>query len=102
MQDAIWAVGIANGMNAWFKNNGWEVTGFDKYPTGASDFSSTLIKAKQSGAQVIFAIFDMPQSGVLVQQWKDMKVPAVLRVLSRPSMGEKAWTDLRPEDGRAC
>jgi len=97
VQDAIWAVGIANGMNAWFKNNGWEVTGFDKYPTGASDFSSTLIKAKQSGAQVIFAIFDMPQSGVLVQQWKDMKVPAVFAGFISPLMGEKAWTTFGPK-----
>jgi len=91
VQDAIWAVGIANGMNAWYKNNGWEVVGFDKYPTGASDFSSTLIKAKQSGVQVIFCIFDMPQSGILVQQWKDMKVPAVFAGFISPLMGSNAW-----------
>lgn len=97
VQDAIWAVGIANGMSNWFKANGWQVTGFDKYPTGASDFSSTLIKVKQSGAQVIFAIFDMPQSGVLVQQWKDMKVPAVFAGFISPLMGEKAWKTFGPK-----
>lgn len=97
VQDAIWAVGIANGMNSWFKSNGWEVTGFDKYPTGASDFSSSLIKVKQSGAQVIFAIFDMPQSGVLVQQWKDMRVPAVFAGFISPLMPASAWKTFGPK-----
>ena len=91
VQDVLWATGIANGMNAWFKNNNWEVAGFDKYPTGASDFSSSLIKVKQSGAQVIFPIFDMPSSGILVQQWKDMKIPSVFAGFISPLMGSNAW-----------
>jgi branched-chain amino acid transport system substrate-binding protein len=79
-------------MQGWFQKNNWEVTGYDKYPTGASDFSTTMIKAKQSGAQVILPIFDMPSSGILVQQWKDMKVPALMAGFISPLMGSKAWS----------
>lgn len=92
VQDVLWSTAIGNGMQGWFQKNKWDVKGYDKYPTGASDFSTTLIKAKQSGAQVILPIFDMSTSGILVQQWKDMRVPALMAGFISPLMGSKAWT----------
>jgi len=90
VQDVLWATAIGNGMKGWFEKNGWQVAGMDAYPTGASDFSSSLLKAQQSGAQVIMPIFDMASSGTLALQWKDMRVPAVPVGFISPLMGSKA------------
>ncbi len=90
-QDVLWAKGTGGGVEAWLNNNNWEVVGFDVYPTGAGDFSSSLTKARQGGAQVIVPIFDMPQSGVLVKQARDMEVPALLAGFISPAAPENAW-----------
>ncbi len=69
-QDVLWATAIGDMMAKWFKENGWTVVDFQRYPTGSTDFSSGLMKARQSGAQLILPVFDMPTSGVLVKQWR--------------------------------
>lgn len=90
-QDVLWAAGTGQLMEKWYKDNGWTVTGFDKFPVGATDFSPGLLKARSAGVQVILAIFDMPTSGILVKQWKSMKVPALMTGFISPLMGSKAW-----------
>lgn len=91
VQDVLWASSIGGGMQKWFEQNKWEVLGFDKYPTGATDFSTTLIKAKKSGAEIILPIFDMASSGILVLQWRDMRVPALPVGFISPLMGSNAY-----------
>ncbi|MBI4764129.1 MAG: ABC transporter substrate-binding protein [Deltaproteobacteria bacterium] len=57
---------------------GWTVLGKPEiYPTGTSDFSMGLLKAKKEGAQVILIWMDMPESSILLKQWFDLKVPAL-------------------------
>lgn len=57
---------------------GWTVLGEPEiYPTGATDFSMGLIKAKDQKAQVILIWMDMPETSILLKQWHDMKVPAL-------------------------
>jgi branched-chain amino acid transport system substrate-binding protein len=90
VQDVLWANAIGKGMKKWFEKTGWKVSGLDAYPTGAGDFSASLIKAQNSGAQIIMPIFDMSSSGVLALQWKDMRVPAVPVGFISPLMGSKA------------
>lgn len=91
-QDVAWARATGDLMvKNVFEKAGWQVTGHQAYPTGASDFSSGLMKAKSEKAQVILAIFDMPQSGVLVKQWKSMKVPALMTGFISPLAGPAAW-----------
>jgi branched-chain amino acid transport system substrate-binding protein len=90
-QDVLWAAGTGQLMEKWFKDNGWTVIGFDKFPVGATDFSAGLLKARAAGVQVILPIFDMPTSGILVKQWKSMKVPALMAGFISPLMGTKAW-----------
>ncbi|MBI5445752.1 MAG: ABC transporter substrate-binding protein [Deltaproteobacteria bacterium] len=91
-QDVAWARGTADAMvKSYFGAKGWEVLGTEAYPTGASDFSAALLKAKSKGAQVILPIFDMPQSGILVKQWNSMKVPALLTGFVSPLSGPGAW-----------
>jgi branched-chain amino acid transport system substrate-binding protein len=87
-----WARGTANGVvKSYFEPKGWKVTGVEAYPTGSSDFSSGLLKARAAGAQVILPVFDMPQSGILVKQWKSTKVPALLAGFISPLAGPGAW-----------
>ncbi len=56
---------------------GWEVLGREIYPTGTTDFSVGLLKARKDNAQVILIVMDMPESSVLLKQWFDLKIPAL-------------------------
>jgi branched-chain amino acid transport system substrate-binding protein len=91
-QDVAWARATADFVQkVYFDKAGWEVLGLEAYPTGTSDFSSGLMKARAKGAQVIMPIFDMPQSGILVKQWKTMQVPALMAGFISPLAGSDAW-----------
>jgi len=57
---------------------GWHVIGKPEiYPTGTTDFSMGLIKAKKENAQVILIWMDMPETSILLKQWYDLKIPAL-------------------------
>jgi branched-chain amino acid transport system substrate-binding protein len=56
---------------------GWTVTGKEIYPTGSTDFSMGLVKAKKTQAQVLLIWMDMPESSILLKQWRDMELPAL-------------------------
>jgi branched-chain amino acid transport system substrate-binding protein len=91
-QDVAWARGTAGGMaKKVYPKLGIEVVGHDQFPTGFSDFSSALMKAKAKGAGILFTCFDMPESGVLVKQWKSLRVPALIVGFISPMAGEVAW-----------
>ncbi len=91
-QDVAWARGVADGMvKTFFEKQGWEVLGHETFPTGTSDFSAALMKAKAMKAQAILTIFDMPQGGILVKQWNSMKIPALLTGFISPATGPSGW-----------
>ncbi|MGD8386871.1 MAG: ABC transporter substrate-binding protein [Desulfobacteraceae bacterium] len=91
-QDVAWARATGDIMiKKFFEKAGWEIVGRQAYPTGASDFSASLMKARAGGAQVILPIFDMPQSGILVKQWKAMQIPAVMAGFISPLAGPGSW-----------
>jgi branched-chain amino acid transport system substrate-binding protein len=101
-QDVAWTRATAGGMvKSYFEKTGWTVVGEESYPTGASDFSSGLMKVRAGGAQVILPIFDMPQSGILVKQWNSMKVPALLAGFISPLAGPGAWKTFDQKIGGA-
>ncbi len=57
---------------------GWTVIGEPEiYPTGSTDFSMGLLKARREKAQVIIIWMDMPETSILLKQWHDMKIPAL-------------------------
>jgi branched-chain amino acid transport system substrate-binding protein len=91
VQDTLWAQGTGKGLKAWYEKNNWEVGGFDAYPLGASDFSSSLIKVRAKKSQVIVPIFDMPQSGILLKQARAMKIPALMCGFISPVAPGDAW-----------
>ena len=101
-QDVAWARATADGVKkSYFEKAGWEVIEQEAYPTGTSDFSSALMKARSKGAQVIMPIFDMPQSGILVKQWKSMNVPALMAGFISPLAGTDAWKSFDAKIGGA-
>lgn len=101
-QDVAWARATAGFVKKmFFDKAGWTVLGMESYPTGSSDFSSALMKAKASGAQVIMPIFDMPQSGTLVKQWKAMKIPTLMAGFISPLAGSSAWKTFNGKIGGA-
>jgi len=101
-QDVAWARKTAELMvKLYFEKAGWTIVGHEAYPTGTSDFSSALMKARSKNAQVILPIFDMPQSGVLVKQWHSMKVPALLAGFISPLAGPGAWKTFDKKIGGA-
>jgi branched-chain amino acid transport system substrate-binding protein len=59
------------------KEKGWQVLGKEVFPTGTTDYSVGLMKAKRENAQVILIWMDMPETSILLKQWFDMKVPAI-------------------------
>ncbi|MDJ0986286.1 MAG: ABC transporter substrate-binding protein [Desulfobacterales bacterium] len=76
-QDVSHARGAAKVMNAVATKKGWNVTGVEIYPTGATDFSMGLLKAKNSKTEIINIWMDMPESAILLKQWYEMKIPAL-------------------------
>jgi branched-chain amino acid transport system substrate-binding protein len=101
-QDVAWARATAGLVKKlYFDKAGWEVLDAEAYPTGTSDFSSALMKARAKGAQVIMPVFDMPQSGILVKQWKSMKVPALMAGFISPLAGSEAWKTFDAKIGGA-
>jgi branched-chain amino acid transport system substrate-binding protein len=76
-QDVSHARGAANVMNKVATKQGWNVTGVEIYPTGATDFSIGLLKAKRTKTQIINIWMDMPESAILLKQWYEMKIPAL-------------------------
>jgi len=59
------------------KAKGWKISGYERYPTGNTDFSAGLLKAKDSKAQVMFVMGDMPELSVMINQWHDLKIPVL-------------------------
>ncbi|HMK75327.1 MAG TPA: ABC transporter substrate-binding protein [Thermodesulfobacteriota bacterium] len=96
-QDVLWAKGTGQGLEKWYKENGWEVISFDSYATGSSDFSPSLMKVRAQKAQVVVPIFDMPQSSILLKQARAMEIPALLAGSTSPLAPENAWEVFKGE-----
>lgn len=84
-QDVAWAAGTAAGVAPFLTQNGWEVIATDKYSIGATDFSATLNKARDQKVDVLIPIFDMPQSGILLKQIKNMKLGTLVAGFISPA-----------------
>jgi len=97
VQDTLWAQATGKGLEKWYKENGWEVAGFDAYPLGSSDFSPSLFKVRSQKAQVVVPIFDMPQSSILLKQARAMEIPAILAGSISPLAPENAWEVFKGE-----
>ena len=77
VQDVAHARAAGNLLKEGLEKQGWKVIALEIYPTGTTDFSVGLSKAKEAKAQVLIPWFDMPEVSILMKQWFDMKVPAL-------------------------
>ena len=59
-QDVSHARGAAGIIKKIAEKKGWNVTGLEIYPTGATDFSMGLLKAKKTKTEIINIWMDMP------------------------------------------
>jgi len=57
--------------------DGWTIVGKDIHPLATTDFSMMLRDVRRSGAQVLFIWDHTPEALAMINQWQDMKVPAV-------------------------
>jgi len=64
-------------MEKVLKEGGWEIVGREIYPTGTTDFSSGLLKARAAGRSILFLWGEMPEFTILMKQWHDMKIPTL-------------------------
>jgi branched-chain amino acid transport system substrate-binding protein len=76
-QDVSHARGAAKVMETVATKKGWNVTGVEIFPTGATDFSMALLKAKKTNTEIINIWMDMPESAILLKQWYEMQLPAL-------------------------
>jgi branched-chain amino acid transport system substrate-binding protein len=77
VQDVSHARAIGDIVGKTLASKGWKVLGTEVYPTGALDYSTGLLKARDQKAQILFVWMDHPEIAVLVKQWKDLKIPAL-------------------------
>lgn len=77
VQDVAHARGGGDLVAKFAGEKGWEIIGKEVYPTGTTDYSVGLLKARDGKAQVILIWMDMPETAILLKQWYDMKIPAL-------------------------
>lgn len=90
-EEALWARAIGGGTAKWFKGQGWKVTGKQSFPKGTTDFSAPLLKMRSTNTQVIVFICSRPEAVIFADQWRTMKVPALLTGILPALCGEAAW-----------
>ncbi len=76
-QDVSHARGAGEIISKVAAGKDFEVLGMEVFPTGSTDFSMGLLKARRQKAEILNIWMDMPESSVLLKQWYDMKLPAL-------------------------
>ncbi|MCJ7655958.1 MAG: ABC transporter substrate-binding protein, partial [Dehalococcoidia bacterium] len=94
VQDVAHARAAGDAIKPGLEKKGWNVVGYEMYPTGSTDFSVALLKAKDAGAQVLFLWFDMPEASILMKQCYDMQLPALVCGFIVMAQDSAAWTAL--------
>lgn len=77
VQDVSHARGAGEIISKVAASKGFDVLGMEVFPTGSTDFSMGLLKARREKAQILNIWMDMPESSILLKQWYDMKLPAL-------------------------
>jgi len=77
VQDVAHARAAGTSLKEGLEKKGWKIIGYEVYPTGTTDFSVGLSKAKDGKAQYLIPWFDMPEVSILMKQWYDMKVASL-------------------------
>ncbi len=65
---------VAKGASEYAKSKGLQVVYYEEYPKGVKDLSSTILKIKNSGAEVLMGSGYMEEAILTVRQLKEQKV----------------------------
>ncbi len=97
-QDTLWAQALSGFLKKHCAASGWTEAGYAPYAAGANDFSQAFFNAKESGAQAIAIVWDVPTgAGVIAKQYVAMKVPALLIGFIPPIAAPTAVKTIGPE-----
>jgi len=77
VQDVAHARGGGDVLGKVASKAGWTIDGTEVYPTGTTDFSMGLLKAKKAESQILNIWMDMPESSILLKQWYELQIPAL-------------------------
>ncbi|MBP7495466.1 MAG: amino acid ABC transporter substrate-binding protein, partial [Spirochaetales bacterium] len=66
-------VSVAEGAGAYAKSKGFELAYYEVYPKGVKDLSSTILKIKNSGAEVLLGSGYLEEAILTVRQLKEQK-----------------------------
>ncbi len=77
VQDVAHARKAGKFVEKLLKKKGFEVVGHDIYPTGTTDFAPGLLKSKRQRAQILFIWMDMPETAILLKQWKNFRLKSL-------------------------
>ncbi len=77
VQDVAHARKAGEVVESLLKKNGFTVVGHDIYPTGNTDFAAGLLNSKKGEAQLLFIWMDMPETAVLLKQWKSFRLKSL-------------------------
>ena len=77
VQDVTHARKAGEFMEGLLGERGFEVVGHEIYPTGTTEFAPGLLKSRDGGAQLIFIWMDMPETAVLLKQWKSLQMQSL-------------------------
>jgi branched-chain amino acid transport system substrate-binding protein len=90
-QDVAWAKATTDMVSKIIEQKGMKVLGYDRFPTGASQFASSLTRVKETGAKIIMSTMEMPEGAIMVKQVNSMKIPAIVCGVIGEVSGQKAW-----------
>lgn len=77
VQDVAHARNAGAFIEKLLKEQGFQVVGHEIYPTGNTDFAPGLLKSRREEAQVLFIWMDMPESAILLKQWKSFRLQSL-------------------------
>ncbi len=70
----LFPISVANGAKAYAEGKGFEVVYFEEYTKGAKDLSSTILKIKNSGAEVLMGSGYLEEAILTVRQLGEQQV----------------------------
>lgn len=91
-EEALWAKATGSFIEKEVKKwSGWEVTGHQSFPKGTTDYSSSLLKIKKSGTQIVSFFNSGPDGVIFVDQHRSMRIPVLVTGMIPPVSGEEMW-----------
>jgi branched-chain amino acid transport system substrate-binding protein len=77
IQDTLMCRDAAQFVKHAATEDGWEIVGQESAPSETKDFTKHLERVKKSGAQVLFMWNYSPNTSHLLEQWRNMQIPAL-------------------------